>query len=81
MDYGMISKIEKARRYAEQRDRIKFVSFTVMFDGENNPHTVTFEQGRWLCDCSFFGSRGVCSHTMAMERILNEMLPQQAEAE
>jgi len=24
MDYGMIGKIEKARRYAQERDRIRF---------------------------------------------------------
>ena len=76
MDYGMISKIGKAKRYAEQRDRIRFVSFHVTFDGDNNPHTVTYSQGQWGCDCSFFQSRGVCSHTMALERILAGMLPE-----
>lgn len=81
MDYGMVSKIEKAKRYAEQRDRIQFVSFQVTFDGDNNPHTVSFENGVWTCDCSFFGSRGVCSHTMAMERILAGMLPQSVSTE
>jgi len=59
MDYGMISKIEKAKRYAEQRDRISFLSFTVTFDGDNNPHSVMYEGGQWSCDCSFFQSRGV----------------------
>lgn len=75
MDYGMIGKIEKAKRYAEQRDRIRFVNFSVTFDGDNNPHTVTYDGGIWTCDCSFFNSRGVCSHSMAMERILAGMLP------
>ena len=27
MDYGMIGKIDKAKRYADQRDRIHFESF------------------------------------------------------
>jgi hypothetical protein len=76
MDYGMVSKIEKAKRYAEQRDRIRFVSFKVMFDGDNSPHTVNFSSGGWDCDCSFFRSRGVCCHTMALERILVGMLPE-----
>ncbi len=75
MDYGMISKIEKAKRYAEQRDRIHFTSFQVTIEGENNPHTVIYQDGKWDCDCSFFKSRGVCSHTMALERVLAEMLP------
>ena len=81
MDYGMISKIEKAKRYAEQRDRIRFVSFNVTFDGDNNPHTVTYENGQWSCDCSFFSSRGVCSHSMALERILAGMLPESVNTE
>jgi hypothetical protein len=76
MDYGMIGKIEKAKRYAEERDRIRFVSFSVTFDGDNNPHTTTYDNGQWTCDCSFFKSRGVCSHTMALERILADMLPE-----
>ncbi len=75
MDHGMIGKIEKARRYAEERDRIRFVSFSVTFDGENSPHSVTYENGTWTCDCSFFRSRAVCSHTMALEKILAGMLP------
>ncbi len=74
MDYGMIGKIEKARRYSEQTERIQFEQFTVTFNGENNPHTVMYAEGSWHCDCNFFASRGVCSHTMAMERILGQML-------
>lgn len=74
MDYGMIGKIEKARRYAEQTERIQFEQFTVTFNGENNPHTVMYAEGSWHCDCNFFASRGLCSHTMAMERILGQML-------
>lgn len=76
MDYGMIGKIEKARRYAEERDRIHFRAFSVTFDGENNDHTVHFRDGEWQCDCDFFHTRHVCSHTMALERILEGMIPE-----
>jgi len=70
MDYGMIGKLEKAKRYAEQRDRIIIDSFIVTFTGDNNPHTVQLENGNWQCDCDFFQTRGRCSHTMALEKIL-----------
>ena len=80
MDYGMIGKIEKAKRYAEERDRIQFECFRAKFTGENNAHTVEFADGVWKCDCGFFLSRGVCSHTMALERILANMLPEVVEA-
>jgi hypothetical protein len=75
MDYGMIGKIEKAKRYAQERTRIHFESLTVTFDGENNPHTVQFKNGEWLCDCDFFKTRGRCSHSMALEMILEGMVP------
>ncbi len=80
MDNGMIGKIEKAKRYAEERERIRFESFRATFDGDNNPHTVHFETGEWKCDCDFFSRRGVCSHTMALERILERMLPELVKA-
>ena len=76
MDYGMIGKIEKAKRYAEARDRIRFDQFTVTIDGENNPHVVHFNHRGWQCDCGFFQTRGVCSHTMALERILEGTIPE-----
>jgi hypothetical protein len=74
MDYGMIGKIEKAKLYAEQRDRVQFESFRVTINGDNNAHVVTYEDGRWNCDCDFFATRTVCGHTMAMERILENMV-------
>jgi hypothetical protein len=80
MDYGMIGKIEKAKRYAQERERIRFESFRATFDGDNNPHTVEFGGEGWKCDCDFFQSRGVCSHTMALERVLERMLPVGVEA-
>ena len=50
MDSGMIGKIEKAKRYAEERDRIHVKHLEVTFDGTNNPHTVRFDDGNWQCD-------------------------------
>jgi hypothetical protein len=74
MDYGMIGKIEKAKRYAQERTRIHFTGFTVSLEGENNSHTVSFDNGIWACDCDFFQTRGRCSHTMAIEMVLEGML-------
>jgi hypothetical protein len=79
MDYGMIGKIEKAKRYAQERNRIHFEALKVTFDGDNNPHTVDYQNGEWHCDCDFFRSRGRCSHTMALEMILDTMIPVQPE--
>ena len=70
MDYGMIGKIEKAKRYAQERNRIRIESFSVTFEGDNNPHTVQYNNGEWHCDCDYFQNRGRCSHSMALEIIL-----------
>jgi hypothetical protein len=74
MDYGMIGKIEKAKRYAEQRDRIRIDHLEVTFIGQNNDHVVQFKDRQWQCDCDFFQTRFRCSHTMALEIILEGML-------
>ena len=74
MDSGMIGKIEKAKRYAQERGRIHFHSLRVTMDGANNGHAVEFAGGEWKCDCDFFHTRGRCSHTMALEILLEGML-------
>ena len=78
MDYALIGKIEKAKVYAEERERITFDSFTVNISGDHNSHRVEFGDGSWTCDCDYFQTRNYCSHTMAMERILESMLPDEA---
>jgi hypothetical protein len=80
MDYGMIGKIEKAKRYAQQRERFRFDQFHVTFSGDNNDHQVSFENGVFHCDCEFFILRQRCSHTMALEQLLDQMLPAPAGA-
>ena len=72
MDSAMINKIQKAKRYAEERERIRVKGLTVTFNGTNNPHTVSFVDSEWQCDCDFFQTRGNCSHTMALEMIFEE---------
>ncbi len=76
MDSGMIGKIQKAKMYAEQPERIRFESFLVTFEGTNNNHQVMLKNENWNCTCDFFKTRGVCSHTMALEKIFGKMLPE-----
>ena len=75
MDYGLIGKIEKAKRYAEDRKRFTFEKFEVTFRGDNNDHHVTFENGKFQCDCEFFMTHERCGHTMAIEILLKDMIP------
>ncbi len=78
MDSGMIGKIQKAKLYAEEPERVRIEQFQATFQGTNSRHVLTYDHGAWRCSCNFFASRGVCSHTMAMERLLGAMLPLEA---
>lgn len=79
MNSSLIGKIEKARRYADERDqRLRFTSFTVGVQGENESHQVRLDGSRLICECDFYSGWGVCSHTMALERVLGPMLPREA---
>ena len=77
MDSSMIGKIDKARTYAEERGRVAISVLKADFEGNHNTYQVTFDSGAWDCQCHFFATRGVCSHTMALQRILEGMLVQQ----
>jgi len=78
MQSSLIGKIEKARRYAQETDRVTFSDFSVKFRGENDTYNTGYQNGKWHCTCRFFSSWGLCSHTMALQKILENMLPPEA---
>jgi hypothetical protein len=78
MQSSLIGKIEKAKRYAQEMDRISFSELSVNFRGDNDNYTTEYKTGKWYCTCRFFSIWGLCSHTMALEKILGNMLPQEA---
>ncbi|MPZ49148.1 MAG: hypothetical protein GEU75_07595 [Dehalococcoidia bacterium] len=82
MNSSVVGKIEKAKRYALERDRIRFTNLSVDFAGENGDHKVTFSGDKWHCTCDFFeAGYGACAHTMALERVLERMLPMAASSQ
>jgi hypothetical protein len=75
MQSSLIGKIEKAKRYAQETDRITFSEFSVKFRGEHDSYVTSLKEGKWHCTCTFFSNWKICSHTMAMEKVLEKMLP------
>ncbi len=74
MHSGMIGKIEKAHRYAEDRSRFDVQALQVRVRGNNGDHEVRLEDGSWQCECDFFQHERACAHTMALEMILDGMV-------
>ena len=75
MHSGMIGKIDKAHRYAAERDRFQFKDLEVTIHGNNDDHAVTLHEGAWRCECDFFARESTCAHTMALEVLLEGMVP------
>jgi len=77
MQSSIIGKIEKARRYAAEPERFHVESFSVTVHGDNTDHRVEFADEAWSCTCGFFAEWSICSHTMAIERVLAGLVPAQ----
>ncbi len=71
---SLISKIEKAKRYAEEPERIVFRSFEVDFRGDNDTHTVALRGDEWSCACEHFRTTGLCAHVMTLQRLFGTNL-------
>ncbi len=78
MQSSLIGKIEKAKRYAAETERVSFSELSVNFRGEHDTYHTSYKGGKWQCSCSFFSNWGLCSHTMALQKILDNMLPDEA---
>jgi hypothetical protein len=78
MHSDLIGKIEKARRYAQEPERIALGELKASFRGGNNNHTITLSDDKWLCDCHFFRNWDTCAHVMALQKLLDPMLSEQA---
>jgi len=78
MHSSLIGKIEKAKRYAEEPERIRFSRFEATFHGEHDEYVVSFADNHWHCTCAFFAGWNVCSHTLAMHRLLTPMMAKDA---
>lgn len=73
-------KRRKADRYAAE-DRLTLHSFTAEFRSDHSRHTVSLDDGRWHCSCSWHLKYGTCSHIMATRMMLRQRLTAAAIAE
>ena len=76
MHSSMIGKIEKAHRYAREPERVRINGLQAVFQGSHDEYTIELIDGRWTCSCHTFESHavGTCSHVMALQQMLGEML-------
>ena len=75
MQSSLIGKVQKAKQYAQEPERVSIQNLSVQFRGENGDHQVSYDNGKWDCTCHFFAWWGICCHSMALERMLGAMIP------
>lgn len=80
MNSGMIGKIEKAHRYAQEPERVGIASFQAQFRGSHDTYTVALTEEGWHCSCHTFEAHVLdsCAHIMAAQQILGPMLSEDA---
>ncbi len=76
MDSSLARKIAKANQYATQSDRFRFQNFAIGFHGDNHEHVIKYNDGKFDCDCEYFGHHAYCSHMLALEKMLAPMVPE-----
>ena len=71
---SLISMVEKAKRYADEPERISFRELDVDFRGKNDTHRVTLRGDEWHCGCDHFQVHSLCAHVMTLQRLFGTHL-------
>lgn len=71
---SLISMVEKAKRYADEPDRITIRDLAIDFRGNNGSHTVSLRGDDWNCECDHFQAHALCAHVMTLQRLFGTHL-------
>ncbi len=78
MHSSLVTKVEKAHRYARERDRFAVGTMAVTVKGDNDVHTIELSTDGWHCTCDYFLHHSACCHQLALQLVLGDMLPEGA---
>jgi len=71
MQSTIVTKAEKAHRYALEHDRLRIGGLAATFEAGGGTHVIGLDENGWSCDCDFFGATKVCPHVEAASRMLD----------
>jgi hypothetical protein len=74
MQSTIVTKAEKAHRYAQERDRLQIRAIEGTFESGGGSHVIRLGEAGWSCDCEFSQAHGVCPHVEAASRMLDDHL-------
>lgn len=67
----LIAKIGKASRYLQNQKRFTIQSDHATITTDHGLRSLMKNNGIWNCSCQFFKEHRLCSHTLAVEELLN----------
>ena len=67
MHSSLVTKVEKAHRYARERDRFSVGTMAVTVKGDNDVHTIELSTDGWHCTCDYFLHHSACCHQLALQ--------------
>ena len=62
MQSTIVTKAEKAHRYAQEPDRLRISALEATFEAGGGTHVIRLGEGGWTCDCDFWDPAG-CAPT------------------
>jgi len=71
MQSTIVTKAEKAHRYAQEPDRLQISALEATFEAGGGQHVLRLVAEGWICDCEFAVANGVCPHAEAASRMLD----------
>ena len=76
MNSSMIGKIEKAHRYARNRNVSASIPSKRHFTAVTTTTACNCSDGHWRCSCHAFSTHvlGTCAHVMAIQQMMSPML-------
>ncbi|MBO55645.1 MAG: hypothetical protein CL886_08310 [Dehalococcoidia bacterium] len=69
-----IGRVQKALQYSSEPSRVNIKTFSATFQGNHGTHEVMYNQDHWSCNCQSYPYQNICSHTMALQNILDQIL-------
>ncbi|MFA4887274.1 MAG: nucleoside-triphosphatase [Candidatus Nanoarchaeia archaeon] len=68
----LIGKIAKAKKYATESERFLPYREETVLVSEHGRRTLTKKGEEWNCDCDFHKKHDLCSHSMALEAVIQQ---------
>lgn len=72
-DAELQQKQEKSREYVQQPERFALEGLHLRMHSEHGIRNIRYEDGQWKCTCPFYEKRGICSHIMAAQALLEKI--------